>query len=182
MHCWRSGGSIIIILGNMWVVGSGSYQGSRPKGLKWCTNPAAGTWCFRARNNWSHHKLKRSNSNCFWELCWKYLLRKQIMKNIGNYPLPQHCLGKLRRDSVSAESISPQANGAPPESRLRSMFPVWSVLKGLFGYKTFISNMNWKSGRKNAFLPNLSRVCGFIITRTCAIWSLHIEMTPRALF
>jgi len=40
------------------------------------------------------------------------------------------------------------------------------------------SDWIWKSGRKNAFLPNnnLSRVCGFVIARTCAIWSLHIEM------
>jgi hypothetical protein len=48
--------------------------------------------------------------------------------------------------------------------------------KGVFGCKTVRLNLNWKSGRKNAFFPNLSRVCGFIIARTCAIWSPHIEM------
>ena len=48
------------------------------------------------------------------------------------------------------------------------------------------------SGRKDAFLLNLVRVCGFIKARTCAIWrlqieaeseiwnsDLHIKLTPR---
>jgi hypothetical protein len=50
---------------------------------------------------------------------------------------------------------------------------------GLFGCRTVRLNLNWKSGRKNAFLPNLLRVCGFVIARTCAIWSLHIEMVSE---
>ena len=36
------------------------------------------------------------------------------------------------------------------------------VAKGMFGCKTVRLTMNWKSGRKNAFLPNMSRVCGFV--------------------
>ena len=48
------------------------------------------------------------------------------------------------------------------------------------------------SGRKDAFLLNLVRVCGFVKARACAIWrlqieveseiwnsDLHIELTPR---
>ena len=66
---------------------------------------------------------------------------------------------------------------------------------GLFGCKTVRLNMNRKSGRKNTFLPDLSRVYGFVNrTDVCnlkplywnGIWTgsfeLYIETTPRALF
>ena len=33
-------------------------------------------------------------------------------------------------------------------------------IKGAFGCKSVRLNLNWKSGRKNAFLPDLARVCG----------------------
>ena len=32
--------------------------------------------------------------------------------------------------------------------------------KGSFGCNLTLLNLNWKSGRKNAFLPDLTRVCG----------------------
>ena len=54
---------------------------------------------------------------------------------------------------------------------------------GSFGCNLTLLNLNWKSGRKNAFLPDLTRVCGSTgCTDVCnlkpsdSIWSSNQEL------
>ena len=52
--------------------------------------------------------------------------------------------------------------------------------KGSFGYKTSDQIRTEGPAEKNAFLPNLVRVCGFVKARACAIWGLRVELISES--
>ena len=57
-----------------------------------------------------------------------------------------------------------------------------SIAKAAFGCKTSDQIRTESPAEKDAFLPHLVRVCGFIKARACAIWRPHIEMESEGVF
>ena len=52
--------------------------------------------------------------------------------------------------------------------------------EGSFGCKTSDQIRSESPAEKDAFLPNLVRVCGFLKARACAIWRLQIELISES--